>query len=771
MYSNSVPAALSKGLYQTLLLTSECLKNQGVALESFGYFLKEYVIEGADITLDSVNPRKFTVSESVLSFSERLFRVFEKNFRIPNVGGTYYLDFTVENAYVVNTMHPTTPYLPLWQINTDSTGNITGIVDMRGDMGYVQFRDEIQGIITDDLIVDEAHITPNAIGTTRIQDKAVTEPKLGDGAVSNRTLSPAVASRISNLENTSTSLQQQIDAEESERINADNILNERIINIVASGGSSNVEIVDARQPATGPAFPVLKSRLDASDEQLADIVVNVKSFGAHKDNLDNHDFIMAALNYLKDREGGTLLIPEMLRTSPLVLNNDYKNIQIKGVVPNTLPWTEKSGFQFISYGKVGLQLSDCDSEVPSWRAIEISITDLYINCDQKVDAGINGNFGVYLNNVTVDYAIFDGVVLEGQTYPFIMRRVHSRYNGRHGLYVKAPYTTVYSLHQCEFNANNGYGMFIESGAGCSFKDVLCQSNKMGGVKINLRNPVGFTKPIFLDNLLFENLYLEANGTLNVSDPGYDGNYGLRVDSYDHTKYLNSGKIGNLTFINIYGGTPPGGNPALIQGVAQLSTLGLVAFFINDNTIDYAACGSINGSNAADITGLFNYNAADWLQNAKRYREQNMYNQESKQILKIGHGYLGMRGRMRELSFSLATVANAESKDMLLDGITGKVSAPIIQAGSLICLYAYAAAITAGVLQFEIRYATTDRNVLSNYLLLEPTTITPSNKTINKKYELLKYKVPETAIAIGIRVYGGGGLDGASNISAHLFIES
>ena len=55
----------------------------------------------------------------------------------------------------------------------------------------------------------------------------------------------------------------------------------RINGIVASAGESNTEIVDARQPATGEAFPVLGARLNAVDTQLAEYAaINVKSYGA-----------------------------------------------------------------------------------------------------------------------------------------------------------------------------------------------------------------------------------------------------------------------------------------------------------------------------------------------------------------------------------------------------------------------------------------------------------------------------------------------------------
>lgn len=46
---------------------------------------------------------------------------------------------------------------------------------------------------------------------------------------------------------------------------------QRVDNIVASGGESNIEIVDARQPATGEAYPVLGARLNNVDARLTDI--------------------------------------------------------------------------------------------------------------------------------------------------------------------------------------------------------------------------------------------------------------------------------------------------------------------------------------------------------------------------------------------------------------------------------------------------------------------------------------------------------------------
>lgn len=60
-----------------------------------------------------------------------------------------------------------------------------------------------------------------------------------------------------------------IAAEQAARESGDAALDERIDNIVASGGESNIEIVDARLPETGPAYPNLKQRLDTEHAGLS----------------------------------------------------------------------------------------------------------------------------------------------------------------------------------------------------------------------------------------------------------------------------------------------------------------------------------------------------------------------------------------------------------------------------------------------------------------------------------------------------------------------
>lgn len=56
-----------------------------------------------------------------------------------------------------------------------------------------------------------------------------------------------------------------ITAEETARTAGDTTLDNRINNIIASSGTSDTEVVDARQPESGTAYPTLKGRLDAHE--------------------------------------------------------------------------------------------------------------------------------------------------------------------------------------------------------------------------------------------------------------------------------------------------------------------------------------------------------------------------------------------------------------------------------------------------------------------------------------------------------------------------
>ncbi|KGE20058.1 hypothetical protein [Paenibacillus wynnii] len=54
------------------------------------------------------------------------------------------------------------------------------------------------------------------------------------------------------------------------------LVKQRVDTIVAGAGESNTEILDARQPATGPAYPILGARLNGVDAQLAENMLYTK---------------------------------------------------------------------------------------------------------------------------------------------------------------------------------------------------------------------------------------------------------------------------------------------------------------------------------------------------------------------------------------------------------------------------------------------------------------------------------------------------------------
>ena len=162
--------------------------NKEMKLESFGYFLEDYVISGADVQLEPTNNKKFYVGEGVISFEDGLWNVNSDTFHVNTRNVKYFIDFTLKAGYIMNTVHPTDAYLPLWEVMADGSGNISSTVDKRGEMGFLRFRSEIQGIITDDVVVDESHITNQAVGTTKIKDGSVTEVKMADDSISERTI-------------------------------------------------------------------------------------------------------------------------------------------------------------------------------------------------------------------------------------------------------------------------------------------------------------------------------------------------------------------------------------------------------------------------------------------------------------------------------------------------------------------------------------------------------------------------------------------------------
>ncbi|WP_336863682.1 glycosyl hydrolase family 28-related protein [Peribacillus frigoritolerans] len=303
---------------------------------------------------------------------------------------------------------------------------------------------------------------------------------------------------------------------------------------------------------------------------LAQGEINVKSLGVKGDGTNDTQPILDALNSIKTT-GGVLYFPKgIYSTDPIDLTS-FKNIVLRGCnETNHFPYIPQTIIKIRSAGEVGIKCSSTGVETPIEEGRGILIENIYLDCDYKVDIGINMNLAVTVKNTCVRYSNGHGIVLEGKSYPVELRRVVSQFNKGHGLYVKAPFTTVYNLYDCEFGFNDLYGGYVEDGSTCLWQNVLVQSNKQGGLKFKQQNPNLYSKPIFLERFNFANLYTEANGTLDPSDPNYEGNYALRIEGFNTDGSISTGKIADFSFTNCSVNKSPKGNFAYIRGTDGLT---------------------------------------------------------------------------------------------------------------------------------------------------------------------------------------------------------
>lgn len=268
-------------------------------------------------------------------------------------------------------------------------------------------------------------------------------------------------------------------------------------------------------------------------------VVNVLDFGAVGDGVANDTAAIAAALASVLSTGGTVYFPQGTYLTDSIDLRAFTNITLLGENDATqFQYKPTSVIKIRTACAVGVQTSNTGTEVPATAGTGIVIKNLFINANSLATVGVNCQRAIYIYNCAVKNAIEDGILFEGGSYPIELENVVSQNNGRDGLRVKAPFTTVYNIRNCEFGFNDGNGVTIFDGSTCVFENVLCQTNTGNGFYIERQDPAGFTQPIFLERLTFIGCYTEAN----------DG-YGLYVTSYNTTPSTFTGKIVDLTFIN------------------------------------------------------------------------------------------------------------------------------------------------------------------------------------------------------------------------------
>lgn len=400
------------------------------------------------------------------------------------------------------------------------------------------------------------------------------------------------------------------------------------------------------------------------------------------------------------------------------------------------------------------------------------VENMRLDGNNMVKTCVNGNYGVTLRGVTCDYALEDGITLEPQAYPLVIERSYVRYCGRHGIYVKAPYSTVYNFYKVECQHNGGYGICITDGNTATLQDCLLQYNAQGGIKIEYKNPSGFTKPTFLGNLLFINLYTENNGTLATNDPKYEGNYAAYITGYDKIEGVNVNKIQNLTFINCAINYPAAtGQKWKIEGVANITPINTT---IPDEQIDYTKSGTFGvQTNLATAQALVNTTYP--IPKSFPY-----YSKPNNIKTFVGDGFVGKRGRMRELHFQLPLGGITAGNTVNLKTVytNGHNFYPILQTGSLYAINVLQRVKpNAGTLTFTIRKgfkSSASGGFDSTLATTEVIRLDNTKNYVSLNFPLLSYFV-DTSLIIGIDVTASSdyvsGHASYDDIVCELFIES
>lgn len=109
-------------------------------------------------------------------------------------------------------------------------------------------------------------------------------------------------------------------------------LNERVDNIVAESGNSNIEIMEAREDTEGNTYTTLKKRIDAEENKINILIrkeANIEKFGASRDPLANNAQAFQSAYNAVSTNGGTIVIPDGKFNAPK-LNIVDPNVKVIG---------------------------------------------------------------------------------------------------------------------------------------------------------------------------------------------------------------------------------------------------------------------------------------------------------------------------------------------------------------------------------------------------------------------------------------------------------
>ena len=273
---------------------------------------------------------------------------------------------------------------------------------------------------------------------------------------------------------------------------------------------------------------------------------------------------------------GAIVFPAGLFITDMIDVRTYKNIAFIGADTATMyPYTV-TGMTVLRAANpadaVILTASlDQNSYDTGASAFGCTVKNIVIDCVNRTQVGITAARNTWIENCTVQNAILDGITLEYGTFPVWIKKVFSRNNGRDGVRVKAPYTTIFNIEDSELSYNGGNGCTILDGSTSGLKNVWAQSNAGYGFEVRKDVDTVPEHPIFLEKILFERCYTEANG-----------DYGLKVHSYNTDPSTFIGKIPELTFVNCAFNSGIGKQTS-ITGTAYLSSVSTINMELDPST--------------------------------------------------------------------------------------------------------------------------------------------------------------------------------------------
>lgn len=511
-----------------------------------------------------------------------------------------------------------------------------------------------------------------------------------------------------------------------------------------------------------------------------DIGLDARWFGVKTDEYEsgyNSTLnIIAALEYAKENKISNILLPYgTINISPINFVG-YRQLTIKGCSAKYYPDINEmlgTTLKIVENGDVGLQFSDVSSPKTYPSSASCKLENLKLDCNNKVRCGINGNFDFAMDNVYVVNSIQDGIILEDYSYPVKLKNVFAAYNGRHGIYVKGANTTVYSMADCEFSRNEGYGMYIENGAHCQFDNCMVQSNKRGGLKI-MKNNIDGVNNNYLFNLKFNSFYTEGNGLLEPTNEKFEGNYAIFITS-NKIDSNNNNKANRVEFNNSSINPSTKGREMKIDCVYGFYLNNTIIAFNKTDIPTPEYCSSMYVNHGANYVDIGGYAPFPFISSYGQ-------NDGETSFLMYRGGIMGDRGRTMMMCFYVDDIASGTTINMetLLSGkVSGSLKGyPLFGTSSILGVTlskrtsAYNdSSVFSGSLSAEIVVYNTESGANPSQSVGIPpividigSKVTPSFKTV--KYPVQKYTIKSNSYpqkTIGIKLssspnYSNGRVD-------------